>query len=281
VRRGAGFTLVEILIPIVVLAVGLLGVLALLTGALRTSGGAVESTFAASLARSVYESLREGARRRAFMVEDGNLLIRGFVFVHEGVKDRNDLPPPTLEDIPTTWGPEEKPKLDALRRSDFVIFLPVKPTAGNEEPYFVFPRPGGAEADNAYKGEGRDNWLSTRLDVRAVYRLRDTRPPPSEPRPEASDQYGFAIAVRRAMAPRLTNAGEPLPWFNTTDPFAANTGVYPPGFYPPGGANPAVARDGLYQVEVLVYRNFDPEADVESRHHQPVTTFLGLVAVGP
>src|SRR4051794_22297234 len=92
--RKEGFTLVEILITIVIVTVGLFGVLALLTSALKVSGDVVETSFATTLARSVYESVREGARNRAFIykdtttggglfdttAKDTNGFVRGFLF---------------------------------------------------------------------------------------------------------------------------------------------------------------------------------------------------------
>ncbi len=282
--RRRGFTIIEILIAIVILTIGILAVIALLTQSLKVAGEVVEDSFAATLARSVYESVREGAQKRAFLVEENGNNVRGFVFVHDGVMDKPAVftPPPLPANSADTG------RLNGLRASDFAIFLPDgSPYPPPAEVYFVFPRPAGAAVENAYiaPAGGQDdsffaaNAVATRkgpqpdyagnpnrFDIQRVYELRN-RPtaPPAGAQPDAGDQYSFALALRRASAPILTNAGgSPIAWG--------------PGTYPPKNTTP---QDGLYQVEVMVFRNF--EATPTSRHHQPVNGghFVGLIAVGP
>ena len=64
-NRVRGLTLVEILISIVIVSIGIIGVLALVTATLKSSGIIIESSFASTIGRSVYESLRSGARQRS------------------------------------------------------------------------------------------------------------------------------------------------------------------------------------------------------------------------
>src|SRR6185369_14593761 len=51
-RRSPGYTLVEILIAIVILAIGIVGALALLVATLQTAGAGVESSVASTVAQS-------------------------------------------------------------------------------------------------------------------------------------------------------------------------------------------------------------------------------------
>lgn len=311
-RSRAGFTLIEILIALVIVVIGLIGVLALLTTSLRAAGEVVEESFAGTTARSVYEAVREGARKRGFIVKDGTNFVRGFVFVHDGVREDVSNPsssfiPPSLPNSLTDSG-----ALTALRGSDFTIFLPTPATTGTSgapgpEPTFVYPRPTTAAAENNYPGT--DDFLdpataapadtldylgqtSIRHRIRRVYRLRDhvvqgnqgsaTKGPELF---DSADQYSYAIAIRRASSPHLleTNADgsvrvnadgsvTPLAWAPSSGPVSVNT------VFPPRTGGP---KDGLYQVEIMVFRNFEPTPS--SRYHQPVPggRYVGLVAIGP
>jgi prepilin-type N-terminal cleavage/methylation domain-containing protein len=290
--RARGFTLIEILISVVIISIGLIGILALLTTALKTSGEVVEDSVAASLARSVYEALRSGAQQRSFAVTDasGNLN-RGFEFVHQGVADGTNYTPPLLPTSST-----DTAGLSALQQSDFAIFLPPPPLPGASgatiEKIFVFPRPDGAGPGGAQNSSGiaqdntnnQDNSFNPPhagysgnvvvLDVRRVYQMSN-RPnaTPAGVLPVATDQYGFAISVRRSLGANVSNlaTGGALPW-------ATASGTLDPNAYPPSIYS---YTDGIYQVEVLVYRNFDPNP--MSRTHDPVAggKFTGLIAIGP
>ena len=71
----AGFTLVEILVVMVVLAVGLLGTEALLLTGLRASRGAIEQTEAANLAADLGDRIRSNrAAGAAYALAEGALL---------------------------------------------------------------------------------------------------------------------------------------------------------------------------------------------------------------
>ncbi|HZU95882.1 MAG TPA: prepilin-type N-terminal cleavage/methylation domain-containing protein [Planctomycetota bacterium] len=328
-RHGTlGFTLVEVIIAIAIVAIGLVGLLALLGSSLSTAGAVMEDSFAATLARSVYDSLRQSARKRAFLVQDQNAnfnFVRGFVFVHDGVLENasnlSSSPNPPL--IPTKWEERVPPnaggtlvndldgipvqtKLDALRASDFSIFLPAYiPASGGGTPTgpggslanedtFVFPRPNGAAADNAPTPTdpgGKTNFLSTPkpgfsapiyFDVQRTYQLSATTTPNATV-PELSTQYSFAVAISRSSVPPLVDpTGLALPWTNASG--AVSTSAFPPGsaLNSPNGAITRTQRtDGIYQVEVWVYRNFDPVTT--SRYHEPVHggRLIGLLAVGP
>jgi type II secretory pathway pseudopilin PulG len=272
--RRWGFTLIEILVSILVLGVAFIGVLSLLLTTNRQAGTIVEDGFAAVLAKSVYETVRVGVREYSFAVEDGGTVVRGFLLPHEGVSTGT---PPTLP-----LNRLDASSLTGLRASDEVVFLPSAPAAGQPELSFVYPRPGGV-ADNAFNngagvGKGKNNaidpaidtdWGTAQYDIQRVYSVAPPAPPLTAgaipPKPDAADQYGFAIVIRRAEAPPLLDgAGVPLDW--------------PTLEHLPRGYGRV---DGLYEVQILVVRNFDPL--VESRRHFPVTggRFAGLVALGP
>src|SRR5580693_5843327 len=86
--RERAFTLVEILISVAIVSIGLIGILSLVAVTLKTSGQVVERSMATTVARSVYEALRAGARQQSFVIQDSSLkTFRGFVFVHDGVVD--------------------------------------------------------------------------------------------------------------------------------------------------------------------------------------------------
>lgn len=72
VIAGSGFTLVEVLVALVVLAVGMLGLAVLLVEGLRGSRGAIEHTQAANLAADVAERMRSNrAAASAYDTADG------------------------------------------------------------------------------------------------------------------------------------------------------------------------------------------------------------------
>ena len=265
------FTVLEILISIVVLSFALVGILGLLVASTRQAGQIVEDTFASTLARSVYESCRVGAREQSFIIEETSTrTMRGFLLIHEGVGDG------TLPTLPETR--EDKTKLTGLRGSDNAIFLPGAPTGTNPEPYFVFPRPNGA-SDNANAGvdnfQVTDNaWGDVSLDRQRIYTLVDGNAAPTgvtitgggaEPLPEIASQYGFCVVVRRAVTPNLLDASnDPLDWGSK-------------GYVPDAQSS----RDGLYELRIQVFRNFDP--DPASKNHIPVRggEYIGLLNLGP
>ncbi len=316
--------MIEVLIALVIVGIGMVGLLSLLTTSLKASSDIVEDSFAATLARSVYESVRESAHKRPFMVKNGAKYVKGFVFLHDGVKDLpttqlNQSRPPMVPVTFDTNVPDVVTKIDELRKSDYAIFLPNQPTAATGgttgggggsavpgEDVFVYPRPTGADPENGQLNgtgpgdlPGKSNFLDTPqkgyageivyYDVQRTYQLKARTPSEvatgtnmyNTP-PEVADQYSFALLVRRSVMPALTDNADdgrtPIGW-------AAN-GDFLPGKFPPRMPDATFplerrANDGLYQVEVWVYRNFEKEP--ASRHHYPVRggRLVGLVALGP
>jgi prepilin-type N-terminal cleavage/methylation domain-containing protein len=87
----AGFTLIEIMIAAAILAVGLIGILALFPVAIRTGLKVVEDSNAVVIAQSVAEAIRDGIRnRKRYFVGRGarsTAIQTYFVFKHDGVMD--------------------------------------------------------------------------------------------------------------------------------------------------------------------------------------------------
>lgn len=287
--RRLGFTILEILIALVVLGVSVLGVLALLVTSTKVAGEVVEDTFAATLARSTFEAARVAARERGFAVNEGGRVIRGFVLTERGMSNTVPAPGASLAAAPANFvpptlptGPNDTAALGGLRASDFTIFLPNTPTnvTGNTNAVFVFPRPNGAAADNAFPGA--DNTLTpplvnargapVPLDVKRTYQLSHHAGASAMTGDiavsrEAADQYSFAIVVRQARVPSLSDASDPT---KPPDWQALN-------FVP----DRVELSDGLYYFQIDVYRNFDPDPTAVDHLPTPKGRFVGLLAVGP
>lgn len=277
--RRAGFTVIEILVAIVVLGLAFVGILGLLVASTRQAGQVVEDTFASTLARSVYDSVRAGVRDYSFAVNDGGVTIRGFL-LNLHTEDGGGAALPALP-----GSPDDTAALTALRGSDQVIFLPPPPGSGGTsggggptppEMIFVFPRPGGVGENG---GLGTDNfnasgtvtdWGTANLTVTRTYQLDDgTAGTTGVALPDNAGQYSFTIAVQRAAAPPLYVGSD-----------AADTAGHWTGEdHIPKAA--VAATSGLYEIRVQVYRNFDPSED--SPNHYPVRggDYVGLIAVGP
>jgi prepilin-type N-terminal cleavage/methylation domain-containing protein len=298
-RARSAFTLVEILIATVILSIGLVGVLSLVVAALKTSGQVVESGFASTIARSVYEALRAGARQYSFVLQDNASppnTFRGFLLICDGVNDGGSTTPPALPN-PLDTATTLSTKLTTLQGSDFAIFLPPPPatTGATNEIYYVFPRPEGSAgatvsptgtatenqsfADDSYPTPraGYGGAAEVVYDVRRVYNF--------------NSQYGYAVSIHRAAAPTLASSGVGIAWADSSGNLDSTGAIYPPG----GTSSPVNPQNGLYQVEVMVFRNFQPFAwtshtdtsaavvgNQQAMWYRPVPggTFVGLIAVG-
>jgi prepilin-type N-terminal cleavage/methylation domain-containing protein len=304
-RSRRGFTLIEILIALVIVSVGLVGIMALLSHSLREAGTIVEDSVAATCARTVYEALREGSRNRSFIVKEDTPtphFVRGFTWVCDGVELSGSPNPPALPtaleaDGTTAAGMATAASLALLRASDAAIFLPDDPgpgATGVNEPVFIYPRPGGATTENAYPP--KSDWLPAapvvfghdgqvlQLDIERVFNLNNHfgNAAPND----TVAQYSFAITVRRSVVPQLVDAnGLALAWA----PGGTIGATFPPRL--PPSAQPAYYQNGLYTIEVLVFRNFTPfptqpasltDPGWQARTHEAVPggRFVGLLAVG-
>jgi type II secretory pathway pseudopilin PulG len=275
VPHRARYTLIEILISILVLGVAVVGLLSLLIAANRQAGEVVEDSFAATLARSVYESVRVSVREFSFSVDEDGHRYRGFVLVHDGVVDPGATAP-ARPALPANS--RDVASLVGLRGSNRIVFLPPAPAGDDFDSAYVFPRPGGP-GDNGFdngagKPLGKDNtlddavatdWGTATVDIQQVYSLSSGAE--ASVAPDASEQYSYALVIRRAEAPALLDGdGAPLEWQE------------PELNYLPRGYD---RTDGLYEVRVLVFRNF--VAALQTKQHFPVEggDYVGLVALGP
>ena len=83
--QGAGFTILEILLAVVILTVGLLGLLAVFPVAMDSGRKAVEATNAVIITQSVEQAIRDGLKQHKAQSKDG--LWTYFIFHHDGVTD--------------------------------------------------------------------------------------------------------------------------------------------------------------------------------------------------
>jgi len=96
--RGAGFTILEIMIATAILTVGLVGILALFPVAIHSGKQIIQRSMAVVIAESVADSIREGIRNNLRYVRKGEVTHAYFVFRHDGVKD--ELPTRTEMERP-------------------------------------------------------------------------------------------------------------------------------------------------------------------------------------
>ena len=251
----AGFTLLEILISMVILMVGLLGILAVFPTAMRAAARAVEDTYCASIAQSVIDAIHLGMRTAHARYDED----RAFILLdHDGVvdleTDRDGLLASVDLEKPASW--------DQLLGRDYCIRLPshTELAAANRGKAYLFPRE--RPQDNAagkgvvmVRGPNGD-----KPEIKKVYELgkklgtdmSKTEQTREIERRDPYPQYGFAFTVRRTKAP-TPEAPEP-----NLSAVAPRKDVM------------------LYEIVVLVFRNFRPEP--MSKYNDPVREFVTYVA---
>jgi prepilin-type N-terminal cleavage/methylation domain-containing protein len=274
--RRSGFTLIEVLIAMFILSVGIVGVLALHTATVVNASKIAMESYVSNLARSIDAAVAEGVRQRSFVLQENWGIARGFLLRHDGVPTPTG---PTMPALPTSLNDPTGTLINPLSSSDYSIFMP---SAANPDPVFVFPRPNGAAAENpSGGGKGTDDWLTAGtpgyaglvyLTVTRVYQLPFVAPSgnnagANNPAIDAGGQYSFALSVRRAQSPNLAGGAGP-------ESFVIS------------GSGPTLLpqvnsprTDGLYEVEIHIYRAFDPNP--KSPQHVEVRNFRTLLAVGP
>ncbi len=294
-RRTTGFTLIEILISVVILSIGIVGILALHTATAIQAASVAAEGYVSQMARSIDAAIAEGVRQRAFVLQEGTgssiQLVRGFLIRCEGVGAGATMP-----SLPTVFQDDASgDALQPLSASDFSIFMPTIPpgsSGSTPDPYYVFPRPTTAAAENPRVSSGTltngtDDWTSgtpgyngtVYLNVQRVYQLNFTLPTDANNTipMDAGNLYGWALTVRRAQVPSL---GASSSVSKQTFVLGSSTGpTYLPFGTPTSGSAGFLRQDGLYEVEVQIYRAFDPS--VTSPNHIPIRTFRTNIAVGP
>ncbi|RMG15705.1 MAG: prepilin-type N-terminal cleavage/methylation domain-containing protein [Planctomycetota bacterium] len=245
-RRG--FTILEIVIAIFVLALGIAGIVAIYPTAIRTGKQSVDDSYAASIALSVADAL-QASMRESFPTGGPS---RYVIFNHDGVLD---APPADKKDFSG----------EAMHQKDYCVLLPI----GGNELFYPVPnltgpglhpaalldqRAGGAQVDNgagqliyAKDTEGTGHlWIARTYplgryragegptgEVRTEFRFLDINPGVTDAKLVAADRYcsySYAFLLRRWGPVRVGD---------TTDP--------------PGS-------DGLIRARILVFRDFDEEA---------------------
>jgi hypothetical protein len=258
--REAGFTLMEILIAMTVLMIGLLPMLAVFKTALNNLNRAIEDTYSASIAQSVFDAIRLGLKDMKVEQDAGTPSEwKFFILDHDGVKDLDgDRQSNLLKDI------SNPANRNQLLTRDYCIVLPSRPDEGSgtgstASTIFLYPRksPSGRprmvdyHPDEKFEGPDGKTYTRKRMKVETVYqlgqKLKLKKDEDGKDKDEARlrieendpyTQYGFAFTIRKTRAPK---------------PDVPATREY---------------LDGLYEVIVRVYRNFSP--DVSSRRNEPL-----------
>jgi prepilin-type N-terminal cleavage/methylation domain-containing protein len=252
--RSGGFTLIEILIAMVVLAVGLLGILAVFPHAMRSAMITVEYSYAAAISQSVMDAIHLGLREMRTTDENGRWL--AFILDHSGPEeleaDRNNfLKDINLADLMQSDG-SPTGEFKKLLQKDYCILLPRADetvSSGSGTPVgkaFLYPRENKNDNLNR-KGERTPT-------ITKVYKLgqdlaNSTASDPATKDLEQSDPlqtYAYAFTIRGARAPSLANP--------TPDRTKQNV------------------AEGLCEVVVKIFRNF---TEVEgSRLNKPYAEFV-------
>ena len=219
--RGAGFTLIEILIATSILTLGLVGILALFPVAIKAGSSVVESSNAVVIAQSVVDSIRSGIRNNKGLSKYQHSY---FLLRHDGVEDK----------VPSD------PKL-VSPKGDYYILLPrfkagrkFRGRSGRADSLsrgklFIYPESdtrtpsGGGNALAAdddgddFQKKDSDGDVQRTFRVEKVYRLGQKLIPGGDPRDanfseefllekrvlkdmtiETLRQYSFAIKVRNS-----------------------------------------------------------------------------------
>lgn len=201
--RGRAFTLIEVLIAIIVLAVGVVGVIALVPTAVKTATTTSDSLAASEHARSVVEALRLAARDHYHEVWGPDAAGTG-----REVKSAFLLLP-----HPAALGGGGLPQaFDSSKNLDPKVFehraCILLPHQDGNEKIFVYPRVGSGSEVAGENGQGNAlNALDDFSDrpgepeVRATYVLER---PAGE---VVAAPYSFALAVRRAKVGGVAQSG--------------------------------------------------------------------------
>jgi hypothetical protein len=261
--RESGFTLMEILIAMTVLMIGLLPMLAVFKTALNNLNRAIEDTYSASIAQSVFDAIRLGLKDMKVEHDPGTPSEwKFFILDHDGVKDlEDDRGGNLLKDFSSAANRSQ------LLTRDYVIVLPSRASegAGTEvSKAFLYPRRNAN--DNASRkpveyvtsqitGADGKTHESKKVKVEAVYalgkKLKEKKDEDGKDKDAARlkveendpyGQYSFAFTIRKSKAP---------------NPAA-----------PTSNARTQELLDGLYEVVVRVYRNFNP--DPKSKRNETV-----------
>lgn len=293
----AGFTILEILIAIVVLVLGIMGIIALFPTAIDSGNRTVEDSYAAAITQSVVDAVTVGLRESRYQYTAGSTVYTYFVFNHDGVIDQ--VPSPTVAaDYADATKPWQKDWCILLPVSK----VATANLAADQEPVFMYPTPRNTTA-TPYPTEFIDQRSNTKIAapasqtdnlddklwrttneganvpwVPAVYHLGRYRDPPTSgpalpsgmsPGDVRLEFRGDKIFV--GSVTQETIAVDPYPTYGfafTLQRARIDTAGGGPASDKPDGKIVATQdhyTGSLYQVRVMVFKNFDPEAAYQLR----------------
>lgn len=240
--RDRGFTLMEILVALFVMAIGLSTIMAVFPAGIKRGNETVKDTYSGILAESVMDALKVALRENRFLDPEGQGTY--IVFDHDGVTDD-----------PSTHN-TKKPDWD----KDYILLLP-EYFSRTETKIFVYPetstnKNGGgsaakAEDDGERVVEDRHGNMDPQIEMTyqvgqfLLKRAQDPEVSEYEKREIISKdpymQYSFAIKISRARTDSDRNGR-----IDVNDAYS----------------------NFLYQVTVNIYRNFN--AEPKSKWYIPI-----------
>lgn len=243
-RSESGFTLMEILVAIFVMALGLSGIMAVFPAGIKKGAETVKDTYSGILAQSVMDALKVAVRENRFQDPDGKGTY--VVFDHDGIThdpQRHSMTKPDYSQDYILLLPEY------LNRTKTKTFIYPETSVAN-------PNGGGSTAEAEDDGERKveDRSGDRVLEITETYQVGQFLTRQMED-PEISEyekreiisrdpyrQYSFAIIIRRAQFDSNRNGK-----IDVDHDHYSNF---------------------LYEVTVNVYRNFNK--DPLSKWNQPI-----------
>jgi prepilin-type N-terminal cleavage/methylation domain-containing protein len=297
--RRKGFTLIEVLIAVAILALGIGGILALFPSTIQTASLAVEDTYASSIADSVVASLAAARREHqvfsALPTTAPNFPpTKYLLFDHDGVQDALVTPTPGFKAGQLRGSVYYAANYDA----DYVIVLPRAAAPNNaaaaNEPVLLYPSCPAAKCPAGPPSNRSPAALMGAIADEFVFK------PNYEGKPSVRVRRTYPCGrYRGGLAPPGFTAGDVRTEFLSPGAGPLGATRYLVDNYPQYSFAFALKRvafhapnysSELYELRVMVFRNFDgstaTQTAIESgqpipKGNVPVHEFLTQIDVGP